>query len=100
MPDPDLERLETDPDLERIYRNLAGPSEIRYDARVLAESIVRRTPAGVKRDLALMTLTKAVLYAEESRDEPPHSQACGVLDHGHGPDCHSNCPTCHGALLR
>lgn len=26
----------------------------------------------------------------------PHSRACGIQVHDHGPSCHSNCPTCHG----
>lgn len=26
----------------------------------------------------------------------PHSRACGVRRHEHGPDCHRNCPTCGG----
>lgn len=26
----------------------------------------------------------------------PHSRACGMLEHPHGPACHSNCPTCGG----
>lgn len=29
-------------------------------------------------------------------DERPHSRACDVTPHSHGPGCHSNCPTCHG----
>lgn len=28
--------------------------------------------------------------------EGPHSRACGWRQHEHGPDCHSNCPTCGG----
>lgn len=30
-------------------------------------------------------------------DRRPHSRACGGRAHPHGADCHSNCPTCHGA---
>jgi len=26
----------------------------------------------------------------------PHSRACGIRKHDHGPDCHPNCPTCSG----
>lgn len=26
----------------------------------------------------------------------PHSRACGIRKHDHGPDCHENCPTCGG----
>lgn len=29
-------------------------------------------------------------------DERPHSRACGIIRHQHGPACHPNCPTCHG----
>lgn len=28
--------------------------------------------------------------------EAPHSRACGLIRHPHGPNCHTNCPTCHG----
>lgn len=28
--------------------------------------------------------------------ENGHSRACGIQNHEHGPDCHPNCPTCHG----
>ena len=31
-----------------------------------------------------------------STDYRPHSRACGIRNHEHGPDCHPNCPTCHG----
>ena len=24
----------------------------------------------------------------------PHSRACGIVPHDHGPQCHPNCPTC------
>lgn len=27
----------------------------------------------------------------------PHSRACGITPHEHGPACHTNCPTCGGA---
>lgn len=29
-------------------------------------------------------------------DQRPHSRACGMHAHDHGPDCHTNCPTCQG----
>lgn len=31
--------------------------------------------------------------------EGPHSRACGISKHDHGPRCHRNCPTCHGAAI-
>lgn len=31
-----------------------------------------------------------------SGDRRPHSRACGIRNHEHGPECHTNCPTCHG----
>lgn len=40
--------------------------------------------------------------AEDARKETapsysgPHSRACGISRHLHGPDCHPNCPTCGG----
>lgn len=33
---------------------------------------------------------------EAGLNEGPHSRACGVRKHDHGPECHSNCPTCGG----
>lgn len=32
-------------------------------------------------------------------DDRPHSRACGVNPHPHGPQCHPNCPTCHSTVL-
>ena len=29
-------------------------------------------------------------------DPNPHSRACGWRAHPHGPECSTNCPTCHG----
>jgi len=29
----------------------------------------------------------------------PHSRACGIEKHEHGPACHRNCPTCGGETL-
>lgn len=31
-----------------------------------------------------------------SHRQGPHSRACGISQHEHGPSCHTNCPTCHG----
>ncbi len=47
------------------------------------------TIAGIKEDLRRR-------IAALDRDQRPHSRACGITRHDHGPDCHSNCPTCHG----
>lgn len=32
----------------------------------------------------------------QKEDHRPHSRACGIAWHDHGPKCHSNCPTCGG----
>lgn len=32
-----------------------------------------------------------------TRDDRPHSRACGIRRHDHGPDCDSSCPTCIAA---
>ena len=29
-------------------------------------------------------------------DDTPHSRACGIETHPHGPKCASDCPTCQG----
>lgn len=31
-------------------------------------------------------------------DRRPHSRACGIQPHEHGPACSTNCPTCGGKL--
>lgn len=36
------------------------------------------------------------LPAEPAHDESPHSRACGITAHDHGPQCSADCPTCHG----
>lgn len=28
--------------------------------------------------------------------DAPHSRACGIRQHDHGPACHPNCPSCNG----
>lgn len=33
---------------------------------------------------------------DHSKDDRPHSRACGITPHNHGVWCHQNCPTCHG----
>jgi len=38
----------------------------------------------------------AQVVAVPNVEEGPHSRACGISNHPHGPQCHSNCPTCHG----
>ena len=32
-------------------------------------------------------------------DPSPHSRACGWRAHPHGPECSTNCPTCHGGPM-
>lgn len=36
------------------------------------------------------------VHPEPALDTRPHSRACGPRRHEHGPDCHTNCPTCGG----
>lgn len=31
--------------------------------------------------------------------DAPHSRACGMIRHPHGPNCHANCPTCSGLVF-
>lgn len=35
----------------------------------------------------------------DNADRRPHSRACGIAAHDHGPACSTNCPTCHGKAL-
>lgn len=46
--------------------------------------------------------TRAVVFlrATPASDERPHSRACGITQHDHGPRCHSNCPTCGTSGVR
>lgn len=46
-------------------------------------------------DALIDSLTNAN-RALRARDNRPHSRACGIGPHEHGPACHSNCPTCGG----
>lgn len=46
------------------------------------------------------TLGVLTLVAEHPRkDERPHSRACGITIHDHGPGCAADCPTCIQANL-
>ena len=38
------------------------------------------------------------LRMPELEQQEPHSRACGYRAHPHGPECHSNCPTCGGPI--
>lgn len=46
-----------------------------------------------KFDPELVTFRRS---CEGSVDHRPHSRACGIRAHAHGPLCSPNCPTCHG----
>lgn len=39
------------------------------------------------------------LHFHGVEDQRPHSRACGWRNHPHGPECSTNCPTCHGRLV-
>jgi len=52
-------------------------------------------------DVVTVTIEPGDLLNDDaiSRDETthrPHSRACGIRKHQHGPECNSNCPTCGG----
>lgn len=34
-------------------------------------------------------------WTGDLKDSRPHSRACGISPHPHGPSCSSDCPTCH-----
>ena len=42
-------------------------------------------------------VARAILADTEPPPAPraPHSRACGVVPHDHGPRCARDCPTCH-----
>lgn len=41
------------------------------------------------------------VWAPKLKDstDGPHTRACGVHPHHHGPDCHFSCPTCGGKAI-
>lgn len=43
-----------------------------------------------------LSVSAPVPHPEPVRDMRPHSRACGIRNHEHGPDCSTNCPTCGG----
>lgn len=45
---------------------------------------------------ALPACPKADDLPRRPGEDAPHSRACGIVPHDHGPRCHANCPTCHG----
>lgn len=48
-------------------------------------------------DALILSLTNARNHL--SRDNSPHSRACGIQPHEHGAACSKDCPTCGGNAL-
>jgi hypothetical protein len=46
--------------------------------------------------VASMDSPAETLHFHGVEDQRPHSRACGWRNHPHGPECSTNCPTCHG----
>lgn len=65
------------------------------DVADLAKSLRDRMPDGVKVVCFVADEMRAV-RSDVELDTRPHSRACGIAQHDHGPACSSNCPTCGG----
>lgn len=50
--------------------------------------------------VAMLTIPPghAVSVGQATADRSPHSRACGIRMHEHGPECFRDCPTCHGTI--
>lgn len=64
-----------------------------FEALVMAHYLPTVDPA-----VESLRYTIAELEALQERHlaTEPHSRACGIHKHDHGPTCHRNCPTCSG----
>lgn len=74
------------------------------DARDLPHPPIPHVPGRTltDADLDALALRWAVMYPPPqatgvpAADQRPHSRACGIRPHDHGPACSSDCPTCGG----
>lgn len=76
-------------------RNWSASSKEVEPLAELSASQAAELAASIARDLAYC-IDVAEARLVPPAQELPHSRACGVSKHDHGPDCHSNCPTCGG----
>jgi hypothetical protein len=52
---------------------------------------------GEPREITVTIEPGDMLNNPKRTDERPHSRACGIRPHEHGPECSTNCPTCQGS---
>lgn len=70
---------------------VVAPAELRERIRSIAER------DGVSQAQVIRDILNAGIDARErltDRDPRPHSRACGIQTHRHGPACSKDCPTC------
>lgn len=74
----------------------------RLNSTMLGSSYERVLKLKEAADLGEHLIANQVQPAEFPEPEPwkdgPHSRACGIGAHPHGPGCVMNCPTCHGKV--
>lgn len=59
-----------------------------------ANGMVVELPANNLKELAAVLEQFGALA--DTKPVEPHSRACGIRKHDHGPECSTNCPTCGG----
>ena len=91
-----------DPEGRFVYSVLIATTTYRQD-QLTPELVELMDDTGAANYIeAAVTEFVTALRAEADRlekpsgDQRPHSRACGIVSHQHGPACHTNCPTCHG----
>lgn len=86
-------------DCQYFVLDITHDPHARNAALAYAESCEPEYPhlaADLRAAVSAITDLGLTLGLTPAPDRRPHSRACGIRRHPHGPECHSNCPTCGG----
>ena len=77
------------------FRVTVRANDIELRGYVVGTRTLRKLADAVK-PLGAMVVASPWDEEQDELDQRPHSRACGILRHSHGPSCSNDCPTCGG----
>ncbi len=91
-------------DTRRAPLSLTASADLAYTAAILGEQrarLIERMREAEGEPVEWVELVAIFGHPDGHtisavKDQRPHSRACGFLNHDHGSDCWSDCPTCGG----